>query len=131
MAMVPTSGAEMLGKRRWAVVGDALNQAKPAYRVAEKLREAGKDVVVVNPRAREDVVSSGLCVLSLRDCAQPPIDVVDLIISPKIGPDIIVQMAELGIPDVFIQPGAGTDEIREAAASAGISVHEGCVLIEL
>ena len=69
MAMVPTSGAEMLGKRRWAVVGgahrraapiaspplhcdalpprpDALNQAKPAYRVAEKLREAGKDVVV-------------------------------------------------------------------------------------
>ena len=63
---------------------DALNTAKPAFRVAEKLRDAGKEVVVVNPRAKEDVVASGQAVLSLTDCADPPIEVVDLIISPKV-----------------------------------------------
>ena len=33
-----------------AVVGDALNQAKPAFRIAQKLRDSGKEVFVVNPR---------------------------------------------------------------------------------
>ena len=73
----------------------------------------------------------------------------------QIGLGIIADMVDLGIPagelgaaprrfqstpfappqlpppPVFIQPGAGTEEIRDAAKSAGISVHEGCVLIEL
>jgi predicted CoA-binding protein len=47
---------------------------KPAFAIAEKLRQAGKDVVVVNPRETE-----GRCFTSLKDCPQP-IDVVDLVI---------------------------------------------------
>jgi len=40
-------------------------------------------------------------------------------------------MAELGILNVFVQPGAGTPAILAQATEKGISVHEGCVLIEL
>jgi hypothetical protein len=40
-------------------------------------------------------------------------------------------MAELGILNVFIQPGAGSPAIVAQAGEKGISVHEGCVLVEL
>ena len=124
-AAAAASGAEMLGMQSWAVVGDALNEKKPAFAIAEKLRGAGKDVVVVNPREKE-----ARCATALGD-VPGAIDVVDLVISPKIGPQIVDDMAALDIKNVFIQPGAGSDEIMQKCASAGISVHQGCVLVEL
>ena len=117
----------MLKMNRWAVVGDVLNTEKIAHAVVTKLRDAGKDVVLVNPREKDDK----RCFTSLRDCSEPPVDVVDLIISPKIGTSIIAEMSELGISNVFIQPGAGSPAILAACEMAGITVHEGCVLREL
>ena len=40
------------------------------------------------------------------------------------------QMAELGVTKLWIQPGAGSDEIESVARESGIEVHHGCVLIE-
>eukprot|EP00614_Pseudopedinella_elastica_P022257 CAMPEP_0172623592 /NCGR_PEP_ID=MMETSP1068-20121228/130056_1 /TAXON_ID=35684 /ORGANISM="Pseudopedinella elastica, Strain CCMP716" /LENGTH=124 /DNA_ID=CAMNT_0013432217 /DNA_START=96 /DNA_END=470 /DNA_ORIENTATION=+ len=120
-----TTGEEMLQQQTWAVVGDALNPKKPAFRIAEKLRESGKEVFVVNPREKE-----GRCFAALKDCPSK-VDVVDLVISPLVGPRIIDDMLELGIQNVFIQPGAASTDIIEKCAEVGISVHQGCVLIEL
>mmetsp|Transcript_9983 Transcript_9983/g.20012 ORF Transcript_9983/g.20012 Transcript_9983/m.20012 type:complete len:133 (-) Transcript_9983:233-631(-) len=132
MAASATTGRKMLDMPRWAVVGDALNPKKPAFAIAEKLREAGKEVHVVNPREKE-----GRCFTSLiatKDEAGEsgaPIDVVDLVISPQLGPGIIDEMAALSIANVFIQPGAASEEILQRCAIHGISVHQGCVLVEL
>jgi predicted CoA-binding protein len=68
--------------------------------------------------------------MSLAECEQP-IDVVDLVISPSIGPSIIDEMAVLGIRNVFIQPGAASEEILKKCSELEISVHQGCVLVEL
>mmetsp|Transcript_55733 Transcript_55733/g.136536 ORF Transcript_55733/g.136536 Transcript_55733/m.136536 type:complete len:113 (+) Transcript_55733:3-341(+) len=111
--------------QRWVVVGDALNEKKPAYRIAQKLRASGKDVAVVNPRENR-----GRCEVSLL-ALEGPVDVVDLVISPSLGPSIIAEMKGLGIQNVFIQPGACSQEVLELCAEAGISVHQGCVLVEL
>eukprot|EP00617_Octactis_speculum_P012678 CAMPEP_0185770826 /NCGR_PEP_ID=MMETSP1174-20130828/61363_1 /TAXON_ID=35687 /ORGANISM="Dictyocha speculum, Strain CCMP1381" /LENGTH=121 /DNA_ID=CAMNT_0028456425 /DNA_START=97 /DNA_END=462 /DNA_ORIENTATION=- len=120
-----TSGQSMLNSQTWAVVGDALNEKKPAFDVAERLRQSGKVVYIVDPREKE-----GRCFTSLSDCPQP-VDVVDLIISPRLGPTIIDEMQNLGIQNVFIQPGASSQEILEKCGDAGIEVHHGCVLREL
>eukprot|EP00667_Euglena_gracilis_P026429 EG_transcript_31783 len=119
-----SSGADMLALPRWAVVGDALNEAKVAHQVAARLRAKGKEVHVVNPREKD-----GRCPTSLRDC--PPVDVVDLIIHPALGLAVIDEMAAAAIPNVFIQPGAGSEEIIAKCEKAGIAVHQGCVLMEL
>ena len=124
-AMSTGTGTPMLQLQRWAVVGDVLNPNKPASAVAERLRSVGKDVALVNPREKE-----GRCLTSLRECEPKP-DVVDLIIHPGIGSRIIEEMKEIGIANVFIQPGAGSDAIKAACAEAQIAVHEGCVLREL
>ena len=120
-----TTGADMLAMQKWAVVGDALNENKPAFRIAKKLQDAGKDVHIVNPREKTERCARALYEID------SSIDVVDLVISPKIGPRIIDDCASLGIKNVFIQPGAESDEILEKCSQAGISVHQGCVLVEL
>lgn len=40
-------GDDMLNKPVWAVVGDVLNQSKPAYNIVQKLRQHNKTVYLV------------------------------------------------------------------------------------
>ncbi|GMH96823.1 hypothetical protein TrVE_jg2469 [Triparma verrucosa] len=118
----------MLQSRVWAVVGDVMNPIKPASQVVQRLIANNKQVYRVNPRAPEEP-----CFANLALChQQEPIEAVNLIISPKVGPAIVDDMISLGIPNLFIQPGAhpGEEAISKAIA-AGITVREGCVLIEM
>jgi predicted CoA-binding protein len=48
-----------------------------------------------------------------------------------LGVQIVQQAAELGVRHIFIQPGAGSDEIEALCATKGLVVHHGCVLREL
>ena len=55
----------------------------------------------------------------------------DLVVNPRMGMDVVEQMGELGIHNLFVQPGAGSEEIRNRCQALGIALHEGCVLVEL
>jgi predicted CoA-binding protein len=90
--------------------------------------------------------------IELQDCTLP-IEVVNIIVNPKqvlrrpfvgtwllaIGRSgcavqgllTIEEIIQLGIQNVWIQPGAESPAILERCRSAGIHVHEGCVLKEL
>lgn len=59
------------------------------------------------------------------------VDVLDLCIAPAVGLGIVREANELGIRKVFIQPGAGSDEIVEYCKANGMEVHQGCVLREM
>jgi len=113
----------MLSKARWAVVGDVMNQSKPASRVVDKLRGNGKEVFLINSRDER-------CLPSLLDIPDSPVDVVNLIVNPKVGINIIDDMVTKNIQYLWIQPGAGTPEIVSKAEANNIEVHQGCVLIE-
>eukprot|EP00040_Diaphanoeca_grandis_P023335 m.126880 g.126880 ORF g.126880 m.126880 type:complete len:138 (-) comp29224_c0_seq1:128-541(-) len=111
----------------WAVVGDVNNLTKPASRVVKQLELHGRNVVRVNPRD-----TSGSCDLSLKKAPHADnrtVNAVNLIISPKLGLDIIDDMARLGISDVFIQPGADSPEVLTRAHELGVRVQQGCVLV--
>ena len=92
-------------------------------------------------------------VIELQDCTLP-IEVVNIIVNPKqvlrrplsacgsspsvvaVAPGVqglltIEEIIQLGIQNVWIQPGAESPAILERCRSAGIHVHEGCVLMEL
>ena len=99
--------------------------AKQADAIAAGLRAAGRTVHRVNPRDRTGALPKTL------DAVGEPIDVVDLIINPRDGLQIVEQMAGLGVKMAFVQPGAGSEEIEARCEAAGIEVHNGCVLREL
>uniref|UniRef100_A0A7S4FBQ6 CoA-binding domain-containing protein n=1 Tax=Chrysotila carterae TaxID=13221 RepID=A0A7S4FBQ6_CHRCT len=120
-----SAGKQMLQLKRWAVIGDVLNQAKPASAVVAKLEQAGKTVYKVNPRD-----STGSCYRSIQDVPDT-VDVIDLIINSRTGFEQMKLAAELNINKVFIQPGAESQELLDFCAVSGIAVHQGCVLREL
>ena len=82
--------------KRWAVVGDVLNQAKPAFDVCKRLESCGRTVYRVSPYAKD-----GECFSSL-DAIDEPIDAVNLIISPKLGVGVLDAMVRRA--DSYIIP---------------------------
>ena len=118
-------GEQMLLKPNWVVVGDVTNPRKPAAAVLQRLQDAGKCAVGVNPRDRTGTLCKTLTEVDGH------IDVIDLIINAKLGIFILEEAANLGIKDVFIQPGASSEEIEAYCEASGMQVHHGCVLREL
>jgi len=108
----------------WAVVGDCTNEAKPASRVVRRLQEAGRRVMKVSPYDK-----TGVCYASLEDVPEK-VEAVNLIISPKIGVDVLNAMKKKGIRYVFMQPGADAEMVVRQADSLGLITQRGCVLME-
>ena len=108
----------------WAVIGDVLNSAKPASRVVSTLQQSGKTVHLINPRDKTGQCYAGLSAVG------KPIDVVDLCINHIEGLKQMEQAAELGISKVFIQPGAGSEDILNFCEEKNIEVFLGCVMVE-
>lgn len=116
------NGREWLRLRTWAVAGDVLNEAKYAHTIAETLQKEGYEVVLVNPRSRDPRVCR-----SLSEHGQP-IEVLDLVIHPKLGLKLVEEAQTLGIKRVLIQPGAESEALLAYCAEHGIEAIEGCVL---
>lgn len=115
----------MLNFKKWAVIGDVLNEEKYAYKIVARLERNGYQVYKVNPRSGSEKVYK-----SLREI-KDKVDVIDLVIHPKVGLKMIEEAKEVGIDKVLIQPGASSDEILKFCEESKIQVHEGCVLVEL
>lgn len=115
----------MFQYKNWAVVGDVLNEGKFACSIAKKLERKNYNVFKVNPRSDDPQVYK-----SLKDI-KDKVDVVDLVITPTVGIDVVKEACDLGIDKIFIQPGAGSNEIRNYCKNKGVRVYEGCVLVEL
>lgn len=113
---------ELLAYPRWVVVGDVLNQQKYAYQICEALRKEGYRVERVNPRSREPEL--------YRSLGEIPgeIDVIDLVIHPKLGLAILAQAPERVVKGVLMQPGAESEAIVAFCAERQIPVIAGCVL---
>jgi predicted CoA-binding protein len=105
--------------------GDVLNPNKAASAVAKRLQHEGKTVHLVNPNDQTGTLHKSLKSIN------GPVDVIDLIINSYQGLELMKEAADLGIKQVFIQPGACSSEILQLCAERGIEVHQGCVLVEL
>mmetsp|Transcript_25996 Transcript_25996/g.39355 ORF Transcript_25996/g.39355 Transcript_25996/m.39355 type:complete len:165 (-) Transcript_25996:225-719(-) len=130
--MSTSSSSPVLGVpnlRNWAVVGDVLNQQKPAFRVCQRLEDCGRNVYRVSPYKRKND-SGSVCYTSLEDIPDDiTIDAVNLIISPGIGTKVLETMATKKIQYVFIQPGADGGDVLSRADELGLTVQQGCVLV--
>eukprot|EP00547_Thalassionema_nitzschioides_P010546 CAMPEP_0194227832 /NCGR_PEP_ID=MMETSP0156-20130528/43061_1 /TAXON_ID=33649 /ORGANISM="Thalassionema nitzschioides, Strain L26-B" /LENGTH=181 /DNA_ID=CAMNT_0038960327 /DNA_START=424 /DNA_END=969 /DNA_ORIENTATION=- len=117
--------------RNWAVVGDVLNEQKPAFRVCQRLEEYGRTVYRVSPyNTRKKKETNIIVYPSLEEIPDDiTIDAVNLIISPRIGTTVLESMAKKNIQYAFIQPGADGGGVLSRADELGITVQQGCVLV--
>lgn len=116
---------DALAKKKWAVVGDVTNRAKFAHSILEKLKEKDHEVYGVDPRGCSDPS----ILISLKDLPEK-VEVVNLVISPDLGIEVVKDMKEMGLDCLFVQPGAGSEEIRVFCYENDIQLIRGCVLAQ-
>lgn len=110
-----------------AVVGISKNPEKPSYRVAEYLKNAGYNVIPVNPNY--DEVLSEKCYPDLRSI-DVAIDIVDVFRKSEDVMPIAKEAAELGIKCFWMQLGIKNDEARKFLEEKGVIViDDTCIKI--
>jgi len=118
---------DMLAMKTWAVVGANNNPEKFGYKIYKFMKQAGYDVYPVNPGVAE--IDGDHCYASLKDLPVKP-EAVDVVVPPRIGVDIVRECAELGIKNVWLQPGADGPEVVKTACELGLNVVQACVMRE-
>ncbi|HOQ17124.1 MAG TPA: CoA-binding protein [Defluviitaleaceae bacterium] len=119
---------ELMKKKIWAVVGATTDPDKYGYKIYKALKEAGYKVYPISPKYEE--IDGDKAYKSLRDLPEKP-EVVDFVVNPKIGIEVVKECAELGIENIWLQPGTVSEEILEYAKTHGINVVQACVLVAL
>lgn len=121
-------GEEMLKAKKWAVVGATDDTSKFGYKVYMKLKTKGYTVYPISIKC--DQIDGDKAYKELADLPEK-VDVVDFVVNPRIGISIIKQCKELGIDNVWLQPGTVSDEIIDFAKDNNIRAFQGCVLVAL
>jgi predicted CoA-binding protein len=119
---------EMLKNKIWAVVGANDNPDKFGYMIYKKLKDSGYEVYPVNPKYNE--IEGDKCYPSLSNLPNKP-QAVDMVVSPKNGMQVIDEAANLGIKNIWFQPGTTDETILNQAESKGMNIVQSCVLKEL
>ena len=112
----------------WAVVGLSTNEGRPAYGVAEVLRQRGKRVVPVHPKAEAVGGEPGFA--SLAEISFP-VDVVDVFVNSELAGDVADQAVAIGAKAVWFQLGVVDEDAYERVRAAGLDmVMDRCPVIE-
>lgn len=119
---------ELMKKKIWAVVGATTDKERYGYKIYKELKDAGYKVYPISPKY--DEIDGDKAYKSIRNLPEKP-EVVDFVVNPKIGIGIVKECINLGVKNIWLQPGTVSDEILTLAKEKGINVVEACVLVAL
>lgn len=108
---------EMLDKKNWAVVGVTAKKEKWGYKIFDILKKNDYKTYGISPNY--DEIEGEKVYNSLRDLPVK-VDVIDMVVSPKISINILDEAKELGIDYIFFQPGTYNDEVVKKAEELGL-----------
>jgi uncharacterized protein len=110
------------------VVGASNNRRKFGNRALRAYREQGYTVVPINPHERE---IEGLKAYASVQDVPGPIDLATFYVPPDIGAKVIHDVIAKGIPEVWLNPGADSDELIAKARALGIRPIVACSIVAL
>ncbi len=112
--------------QRWAVVGASGDRSKFGNITFRELQRRGKQVYPVNKKATE--VEGETCYPNL--AALPdPVDRVLIVVPPAQSESVVKEAAEVGINNVWFQPGAESDAALAYCEAHGMEAISGhCIL---
>ncbi len=121
--------ATMLQLKTWAVVGATDNKEKFGFKIFKAMLERGMQVYPINPGITE--VMGQKCYQTLKDLPNKP-DAVNFVVPPRVGEQIIRDCVELGIQNIWLQPGADAEQVILLAQQQKLTVvHHACIMLEL
>jgi predicted CoA-binding protein len=110
-----------------AVVGANDNPDKYGSRIYRDLKAKGFTVYPVNPN--RDTVDGDPAYDTLADLPEAP-TIVDFVVPPRRTLRILGQCRQLGLANVWVQPGAESPKVLEALESGGFNYLAGaCIMV--
>jgi len=115
-------------KNKIAVVGVSANPKKWGRKVFEELKSKQYTVFAVNPKHSQ--VGSSKCFPSLKSLPSKPGTVIT-VTPPRVTMQILKQCRELGIKQVWMQPGSESKETIEYCEKNGIgAIYNACIILD-
>ena len=113
-----------------AVVGASENRSKYGNKIFRCYLQHDRDVFPVNPKSK--TIEQQQAYASLKEIPGP-VHGVSIITPPSVTEDVIAEAVELGILNVWMQPGAESEAAVQRAQQAGMNVIAGdaCLLVVL
>ncbi len=111
-----------------AVIGVSNREEKFGFKIFRDLLNHGFNVKGVHIRGQE--VLGQKIYKSLKELERPP-DLVITVVPPEVTQRIVEECNELGVKEIWMQPGSESHEAVEKAKQYGISVvHNACFMVE-
>lgn len=105
-----------------AVVGLSSNSTRPSYQVAEYLQRQGYKIIPVNPNETEVLGEKAYPdLLSVPE----PIDIVDVFRNPGAVPQVVREAIQRKAKVIWMQPGAENYDAADLAEAAGLKTVVG------
>ena len=111
-----------------AVVGASSNRDKFGNRAVRAFQQRGFTVIPINPHERE--VEGLKAYASVLD-VPGPIDMASLYVPPDVGEQVIADIARKGIAEVWLNPGAESDELIARARALNIQPIVACSIVAI
>lgn len=112
--------------KRVAVVGASGDRRKFGNKAFRAFRNQGHDVIPVNPNEVE--IEGTRTVASVLDI-DGPVDMVTVYVPPDVGLRIVEDVAKKGTGELWLNPGADTDDVVSRARELGLEPITACSIV--
>lgn len=120
---------EMLDKKLWVVVGVTGKKDRFGYKIWKTLKEYDYETYGVSPNYEE--LEGDTIYPSVKDLPKK-VDVLDMVVAPKIAIHILDEAKEAGIEYIWFQPGSYNDEVLAKAKELEFKIlYDDCVYATL
>ena len=109
-----------------AVIGASSNRHKFGNKALRAFERRGYTVLAINPNERE--VEGHRTFASVLD-VPGPIDLATVYVPAGPGVEVMGKLAEKGVPEVWLNPGADDDAVVERARRLGLNIIRACSII--
>lgn len=111
-----------------AVIGASPDRRKFGNQAVRAFVEAGFTVIPITPH---HAAVEGLAAYPSVADVPGPIDLATLYVPPAVGETLVDGIADRGIAEVWVNPGAESDALRARFRARGIQPIEACSLVAL
>jgi predicted CoA-binding protein len=109
------------------VIGASRNRSKFGNKAVRAFADKGYEVYPVHPK--EPAIEGHKAYRSVLDIPVKHIDMVTIYLPPEIGMRVIEEVAKKGCSEVWLNPGAESDELIQKAESLGLNVIAACSIV--
>ena len=111
-----------------AVVGASSDRRKFGNKALRAFQEEGYTVIPVNPNEPE--VEGMRTYASVLDVPEP-IDMATVYVQPEVGLQLLAEFEQKHIPEIWINPGAESDELLAEARRRKLNVINACSIVSI